>query len=78
TTWLVRVDNETGAKAYRQYISDAKKIAQQAPELLEDVRSGDKSITDTKRELKEREREQVREHDHALVASTLLVILKSV
>lgn len=51
----------------RQYVSDAKKLSQAAPDLLADVRAGDKTITEAKRELKERAREQVREQNRTLV-----------
>ena len=44
----------------RQYVSDAKKIAQLAPDLFEEIRQGEISITDAKRELKERKRADVR------------------
>ncbi len=54
----------------RQYVSDAKKIAQHAPDLLEGVRAGSISITDAKRELKERGRESVREQNRMLIEYT--------
>ena len=44
----------------RQYVSDAKKIAQLAPDLFEEIRQGEISITDAKRERKERKRDDVR------------------
>lgn len=53
----------------RQYVSDAKKIAEKAPELLNEIRSGAKTITEAKRELKEQEREQKREVNRELVAA---------
>lgn len=54
----------------RQYVSDAKKIAEQAPDLLDDIRRGEKTIQDAKRELKERAREEVREQNRMLIAQT--------
>lgn len=40
----------------RQYVSDAKRIAQASPELAEKVRAGDVSIAQAKREITKRER----------------------
>lgn len=54
----------------RQYISDAKRIAQRAPDLLEAVRSGEATITEAKRQIKEREREAVRAVNRALIEET--------
>lgn len=51
------------------YVSDAKRIEREAPDLLEKVRIGAASITDAKRELKERAREEVREQNRELVAT---------
>lgn len=45
----------------RQYVADAKKIAQQAPDLFDDVRSGAITIPEAKREIKAREKEQARQ-----------------
>jgi len=53
----------------RQYVSDAKRIQEQAPELLEQVRSGGLTIPQAKRELKERKREERREENRQLVAA---------
>lgn len=53
-----------------RYVSDAKKLHNEAPDLFQKVRSGDIGITEAKRELKEREREVIREHNRALVADT--------
>jgi rubrerythrin len=39
----------------RQYVSDAKNIAEKAPELLDKVRSGEMSIPEAKREIHRRE-----------------------
>ena len=44
-----------------RYVSDAKKIAQQAPDLFDDVRSGAITIPEAKREIKAREKEQARQ-----------------
>jgi len=43
-----------------RYVSDAKKLAADAPELLDEVRAGEKSIPEVKREIKERKREAKR------------------
>ena len=59
------------AQTNRQYVSDAKRIQQEAPELLEQVRDGTLTIPQAKRELKERERETVREHNRALVSQAV-------
>ena len=40
----------------RQYISDAKRIQKEAPELLDKIRSGEMKITEAKRELVKRNR----------------------
>ena len=40
----------------RQYVSDAKKIKDEAPDLFEQVRSGQTTISDAKRETREREK----------------------
>ncbi len=45
----------------RQYVSDAKKLAQQAPDLLEEVRSGALTLPEAKREIKARTKEQARQ-----------------
>lgn len=44
----------------RQYVSDAKKLRDEAPELLERVRSGELTIPQARRALKEERREAVR------------------
>ena len=54
-----------------RYVSDAKKLSAEAPDLLDDVRTGNKSITLAKRELKERDREQVRQANRELVNNTM-------
>jgi len=59
----------------QHYVSDAKKIAKEAPDLLEGVRSGDLTITDAKRELKERKRETVREQNRFLVEQAPPVVV---
>lgn len=43
------------------YITDAKKIAQQAPDLLDEVRAGTMSLPEAKREIKAREKSAARE-----------------
>lgn len=53
-----------------RYVQDAKRLQEQAPDLLGKVRSGEQSIPQAKRELKEREREAVREHNRELVQDT--------
>ncbi len=45
----------------RQYVSDAKKLAQQAPDLLDEVRVGAMSLPEAKREIKAREKAAARE-----------------
>lgn len=45
----------------RQYVSDAKKIAATAPDLLDEIRSGAMSLPEAKREIKEREKVAARE-----------------
>lgn len=54
----------------RQYVSDAKKIAEQAPELLESIRNGEMTITQAKRQNKESHREQ-RRQENATKANTV-------
>jgi hypothetical protein len=51
----------------RQYVSDAKRIAQEAPDLLERVRTGETSITEAKRTIKERKREERRETNRQII-----------
>lgn len=51
----------------RQYVSDAKAIAQAAPDLLENIRSGETTITAAKREIKERKREERRETNRQII-----------
>lgn len=53
----------------RQYVSDAKAIATKAPDLLEQVRNGDKTLVQAKRELKEQAREERRQDNAAKVAT---------
>lgn len=45
-----------------RYVSDAKKIAEEAPELLPQIREGEITIPKAKRVINERKREQKREH----------------
>jgi hypothetical protein len=58
----------------RQYISDAKRVKQSAPELFDAVRAGDKTLTDAKRKLKEHEREAKRQENRERVATTPPVV----
>lgn len=51
----------------RQYVADAKKIAKEAPDLLEQVRTGETTITAAKREIKERKREERREENRQII-----------
>ena len=53
-----------------QYVSDAKRIKAEAPELAEQVRTGEMPIYQAKRELKERKREAIRAENRQLVAET--------
>ena len=50
-----------------RYVSDAKAIAQTAPDLLENIRSGETTITAAKREIKERRREERREVNRQII-----------
>ena len=43
-----------------RYVSDAKKLAAEAPDLLDEVRTGEKTIPQAKREVKERKKETKR------------------
>lgn len=43
----------------RQYVSDAKKLIEEAPDLAEEVKAGEKTITHAKRELVARQRPSV-------------------
>lgn len=64
----MRKARDDAAKAFGvspRYIQDAKAIQQRAPEMLEDLRSGKATITEAKRELKERDREARREENRA-------------
>jgi N6-adenosine-specific RNA methylase IME4 len=53
--------------ANRQYVSDAKRIAREAPALLAAIKAGSKTIPQAKRELKEAAREGRREENRALI-----------
>lgn len=53
----------------RQYVSDAKRIAQEAPQLIDQVREGTKTLTQAKREVKEMKREQRRDENRAAIAT---------
>ena len=50
-----------------RYVSDAKAIAQEAPDLLEEIRAGGTTITAAKREIKERRREERRETNRQII-----------
>jgi len=56
----------TGASA--RYVSDAKKIVEEEPELAEQVRSGEKTITQAKRDVNEKKRAKKRSDDKKRVA----------
>ena len=44
-----------------RYVSDAKKLAADAPELLDEVRAGEKSIPEAKREARRLERDEIQQ-----------------
>lgn len=50
------------------YVSDAKRLQSEAPDLLEKVRAGESNIVQAKRELKERKREDRRDQNRGLIA----------
>lgn len=50
-----------------QYVHDAKRIKEEAPEIFNQVKSGEISLTDAKRQIKEEKREVVREQNRELV-----------
>ena len=52
------------------YVTDAKKLAAESPDLFESVRQGDQTITEAKRKAKERKRETKRADNRALVEQT--------
>jgi N6-adenosine-specific RNA methylase IME4 len=51
----------------RQYVADAKRIAEERPDLLEDIRNGETTIPQAVRVLKEDKREAVRAKDRERV-----------
>lgn len=53
----------------KSYVADAKAIATKAPELLDSIKSGEKTITQAKREIKEREREERRDENRQAIAT---------
>jgi len=53
----------------RQYVSDAKAIAEKAPELAAQIKAGTKTVTQAKREIKEQAREQRRAENRIKVAA---------
>jgi N6-adenosine-specific RNA methylase IME4 len=52
-----------------RYVSDAKTLKQEAPDLLEKVRAGETTLPQAKRELKERRREVRREENRQKIAA---------
>lgn len=54
-----------------RYVSDAKKLKEQAPAIFAQVRAGDKTITEAKREIKEVAREQHRAENAKKVEATV-------
>ncbi len=52
------------------YVQSAKAVALAAPDLMDDIRRGDMTITEAKRAVTERNREARREDNRALVAAT--------
>jgi len=50
------------------YVTDAKRIAREAPALAEKIKAGEATITQVKREMKEQAREQRREENRILIA----------
>jgi N6-adenosine-specific RNA methylase IME4 len=50
------------------YISDAKRIEREAPELAQKIKAGETTITQAKREMKETAREARRDENRALIA----------
>lgn len=53
----------------RQYVADVKSIAQSAPELVEKIRAGETTVTQAKRDIKEKKREQRRQDNANKVAA---------
>ena len=51
-----------------RYVQDAKKIASESPALADAVRSGEKTLTQAMREVKEIRREQRRDDNRGLIA----------
>ena len=72
-----RHDREADAKlaetmgTNRQYVSDARKLKESEPELFEQVESGEKTITQARREEKERNREKRRQENAAKVVEVV-------
>lgn len=52
----------------RQYVADAKKLKEEKPELYTKVTSGEMSITQAKREVKEEKREAVRQENREKIS----------
>lgn len=56
-------------KVNPRYVSDAKRIAEKAPELVEPMRRGEVTLQQAKREVKEAERQERRMENHKDVAT---------
>lgn len=52
-----------------RYVSDAKRISEQAPELVPKMRAGEITVPQAMRELKERERETKRDQNRAAIVA---------
>jgi N6-adenosine-specific RNA methylase IME4 len=57
--------------ASAKYVSDAKKLKEESPAIFNQVRAGEKTITEAKREIKEAAREQHRAENAKKVESTI-------
>jgi len=56
-------------KTSPRYVQDAKKIKEDAPELFDEIKSGGKTVTQAKREIKERKREAKREQNREIIGA---------
>jgi len=62
----------------RQYVADAKKLKEQNPEVFEQVKAGEKTIVQARRELKEERRERQRqENREKIVAAGSTAVLET-
>ena len=62
----------------RQYVADAKKLKEQNPEVFEQVKAGEKTIVQARRELKEERRERQRqENREKIVAAGSMAVLET-